>query len=229
MYPIVPSEYSLNRWVGCRLPRNLERDLDIGPPREVQISLLTNSVLTVRGIVSGLDLDDSWLSYIETSVQTANNALDVLKDLAVKAESENVDPFIRNVLGMRTLSYFKHFKKSLYYIPLRKAEARGGKYYRRVINPSGKYTYYYDVDKYYHSKSGHLDGARANKNYLQNKVKNILINNGNVVDIKVLRPLVKKYGVESVSRVIEEGIGKGSIELKGRLLRWKEQPIGASK
>lgn len=225
MYPIVPSEYSFNRWAGCRLPRRFERDLDIGPPKEVQIGLLTTPVLTLRGIVNGLDLGDSWVSYIDTSVHTANNALDVLKDLAVKAESENLDPFLRNVLGMRVLSYFKHFKKSLYVIPLRKAEARGGKYYRRVMGPSGRYTYYYDEDKYHSSTGSHLDGGRANRNYLQNKVKNILINNGNTVDIKVLKPLVKKYGIENISKVLEEGIKKGSIEIRKRTLKWKGQPI----
>jgi len=97
-----------------------------------------------------------------------------------------------------------------------------------VPKGNGKgYNYYYDEDKYHNSKSAHMDGERATGGYLTNKIKVILSGLGKGGgDKAVFKGMIKKYGIEKVSSVLEDCKKKGNLKIEKRKFYWLEKGSG---
>jgi len=97
---------------------------------------------------------------------------------------------------------------------LQKAEARGGKYYRRVPKPGGGWNYIYKPEDYHQRKDAHTHGPDAAKEYIAKRVTGMLENAKKGLHPKELEGLVKKYGVDTVAAVLDEHHKAGKITLK---------------
>jgi len=110
---------------------------------------------------------------------------------------------------------------AMYSLKLKKADARGGTYHRRVPRASGKgYTYYYDPDKYNRSSNAHIEGATAAKSQIQKGVQKLLDGDteGKGVELKAIKAIVKRYGAKACSDAIKEmdnvTFKKGKLSLR---------------
>ena len=107
---------------------------------------------------------------------------------------------------------------------LRKAEAAGGTYYRRVKGKTGRWRYYYDQQKYEGSPDAHLDGEGASKRAVRGKVGAMLEKAGKGgVKLADLKPLTKRYGSKLVGGVLNDARAKGELAYKGGRLRPQSQ------
>ena len=203
-------------------------------PKEWSIDrMLKKPILTARDVVADLSLGISqvsnWVGIINHAMFSVANELEFRKEIVAQSISHGIDPIVRNIIGVRAMAYYRRMKKGYtFVIDLEKAEARGGNYFRRVPKGNGKgYNYYYDEDKYHNSKSAHMDGERATGGYLTNKIKVILSGLGKGGgDKAVFKGMIKKYGIEKVSSVLEDCKKKGNLKIEKRKFYWLEKGSG---
>lgn len=102
---------------------------------------------------------------------------------------------------------------------LKKADAKGGNYHRRVTNKAGKHRYYYDPEQYGRSKDAHVDGNEAAANYIQKTVKARVEKAGEGgCPIDGMKDLVKRYGSEKVGDALKQACANGGLVYKGKKL-----------
>jgi len=191
---------------------------------------LDEPVLAVSHIVDNLGLDtacrNDWTQFLEKALQGATNELTLRQDIISKCLNERLDGVLRLAIMQKALSYWRAYKKSVVQIvtsdellekskhhegnkTMNKAEARGGKYHRRVPTENGKHKYYYDEDQYRNREDAHMNGEDELKKYLSGKVQKCILKAGdNGCDIKAFESLVKKYGAKIVSDVLRKNTGK---------------------
>lgn len=104
--------------------------------------------------------------------------------------------------------------------PLKKAEAKGGNYHRRVPRKNGKgYTYYYDEGKYAASRNAHLDGPATRSARLTKAVLGAVDGAGKKgCAVKSLRDMAKREGKDHVAAAIKGCIENGDLTLKKGVL-----------
>lgn len=101
---------------------------------------------------------------------------------------------------------------------LEKGEAKGGKYHKRVTDPStGKHRYYYDPKKY-EAEHKHIDGASAAKEFLSKQIERKFETLGEC-EIEHFKDLAEKHGPDKVADALREGCGSGRYEFKGGKFR----------
>lgn len=223
MLPIVDIASRDQRYPG-QIPDREAIKLTNTKPKEWNIDrFFDKPVLMASGVVQGLGLPinevSQWIGVINHALFSAENELDFRKEIMIY--SQQLDPIVRNIIGMRAMQYYRYMKKGFnYVVDLKKAEARGGNYYRRVPKANGKgYNYFYDEEQYHQSKHGHETGDRAQSNYLTNKVKVILTTNKGG-DISAFKGLVKKYGLEKTASVLDTCKSGGNLKIKNKKFYW---------
>ena len=112
-----------------------------------------------------------------------------------------------------------------YVIDLAKAQARGGKYHRRVPKPGGGFHYIYDPEQYGARRDAHLDGDDAGRTYLSGKINKCLEGAGQKgCGPKVFQSLVKRHGAKRVAQTLRDGIKNGTLAYRaGRFYGMKEK------
>lgn len=200
-------------------------------PKEVDpIKMLDLPIRTANDVIDGIINDpgekQQWIYFIQNTLMTSRNSLDLRRELISKAYY--LDPILRNILAMRAMKYFNYVNKSFFHfhIDLEKAINRGGKYFKRVPRKNGKgYTYYYSEDDYDKSPNAHVNGDKAHTSYLSNKIKNILVSSKGG-DASIFKNLIQKYGVDKVEKILRDEVKKGNISLKNKKFMWvaKEEP-----
>jgi len=104
-------------------------------------------------------------------------------------------------------------------IDLLKAQARGGKYHRRIPTKSGKsWRYIYKPEDYDKREDKHVDGQEASKAYLAGKVEKCILQAGKGgCKAIAFKSLVKKYGSKKIAACLQESVKKGKCKFeKGR-------------
>jgi hypothetical protein len=189
-------------------------------------------ILTTRAIVDNVGFDvvqqNDWAKFLESAVSNASNEVVLRQDIMSKCLNERVNGSLRQVILQRSLNYWKKYRKSMIQMTtadelLKKAEARGGSYHRRVPRPKGGYTYYYDEEKYRNSKQAHTNGQESQHIYISGKVHKCIEAAGKKgCGPDAFRDLVKKYGAKAVSNVIRNDVAnskytfqKGIFVLQG--------------
>ena len=182
-------------------------------------------VSTAKEVIAGLGFSISqekeWTIFLQSQITSQKNELEFRKSIVLKAISDNLDPFLRNIIMVRAIKYFRTMKKSIPFFMLRKAIPRGGSYYRRVPKKSGNgYNYYYNQETYERSKGAHLGGPDTVSGYLGNKIKNILSNGAQ--NPEVFKNLVKKHGLDKIESVMKELQKKGNLKISKGKFYWVE-------
>lgn len=95
---------------------------------------------------------------------------------------------------------------------LGKAEARGGKYHRRVPREGGGYRYFYDEAKYAEREDAHVSGSEARKAKMRRELMSAV---GHGCDAHDLKPLAKRYSAKEVSDLVKECVSGGHLEHSG--------------
>jgi len=203
-------------------PATVARLLDTGKP-----------VYRLRDVFAGLGLDPdaeaSWQAMLGPLIESAPNEValrqavySVMRDR--KAPGELGAAVLERALKYRAEKLRKSRVELVTVDELRKAEAAGGTYYRRVKGKTGKWRYYYDQEKYEGSKDAHLDGEGASKRAVRGKVGAMLEKAGKAgVKLADLKPLTKRYGSKLVGGVLNDARGKGELTYKGGRLRPQSQ------
>lgn len=169
--------------------------------------------LTVSSVLRGLglpwDQEKAWTAFL-TEACKGPNEVAVRQALFSRFQTEGTDPELRRILTHRTLIYFRGMQKSMTRIvsisELRKAEARGGKYYRRVPHESGKgHRYIYDADKYHSRSDAHLSGEEVSHKRahaaVQSHLEELGDKGGAPDDFK---PVLEKHGKKAVDALREK-------------------------
>jgi hypothetical protein len=227
MLPVTHIFSRKQAWPG-QVPQRVDPQL-IGPQKIDDFDkfnrLTQGTVSTAREVVSGLgltiDKENEWTSFLQGQIVGQMNELEFRKSIVIKAMSDNLDPILKNIIGVRAIKYFRTVKKSICSFALVKAIPRGGSYYRRVPKKNGNgYNYYYNKEMYEQSKNAHLGGDDTTSGYLSNKVKNIL--GEGAQSPEVFKNLVKKHGLDKIVSVMEELSKKGDLKISKGKFYWSE-------
>lgn len=100
---------------------------------------------------------------------------------------------------------------------MKKAEARGGKYYRRVSSPDGKkHRYFYNKEDYDKHSGKHLDGTEAQDAYVGKAALAMVTKAGkNGVGVKDFAKLVARHGSKCVHKACAGMVKSGKAKYKG--------------
>lgn len=207
----------------------LMRTMQDVPPKFHPAMLLQQggAYLSPVSVVSGLGLDkaqeSSWIKFLETNLR-ADNGLLLRKAIMAKAQGEGLNPALRNAILERSLMAYRDMRKSMVDVvtpdELRKGEAKGGAYTKRVTLASGRHRYFYDDEKYKASKHAHISGEDASRTAIRSGIQKAVQTGGpKGCELKTLQPLVKRYGHKMVASVLDEDVKKnGKLRFKkGRL------------
>jgi len=99
---------------------------------------------------------------------------------------------------------------------MRKAVARGGKYYKRVPKKDGNgHHYFYKPEDYDNRPDAHLSGEDAGRTYLSGKVAKCVAAAGKKgCGPDAFQDLVKKHGHKSVAQVLKDSVNGGKLSFK---------------
>lgn len=99
---------------------------------------------------------------------------------------------------------------------LGKAEARGGKYYKRVPKKDGNgHHYFYKPEDYDKREDRHVSGEEASKAYISGKVSKCVAAAGEKgCGPDAFQALVKKHGHKSVAQVLKDSVNGGKLSFK---------------
>lgn len=226
--------YFINAKQGGQVPdkrRLMELAEAYRPAKPATVARLLDSnkpMVSLRSVFEGLGMDPdaeaSWRAMLGPAIEEAPNEIALRQAVYSVLRQQKADGELGSAILERALRYRKDkLRKSCVALvtvdELRKAEPKGGTYYRRVMGKSGRYRYYYDQDKYERSKEAHLDGEGASKRAIKGKVGALLQKAGkNGIALADLKPLTKRYGSKLVGGVLNASRDKGELCLrKGRL------------
>lgn len=198
-------------------------------PKQFSIARLMahdEPILNTSSIVDDLGFDmakkKDWTKFLETTLKSSSNELVLRQDVMSKCINERMEGALRSAILQRSLSCWKSYRKSMVEIvnpkeSLEKAEARGGKYHRRVPREKGGYTYYYDEDKYKTSKQAHTSGEEGTHSYVSGKLEKCISNLGTKgCGPEAFADLVKKYGSKVVADILRKDVGTKYTFEKGK-------------
>lgn len=237
------TRYFINVRTGGQVPsRERLRDLAQAyrPPKPVTTARLLDSgkpVYRLSDVFSGLGLDPdaqaSWQAMLGPVIEGSGNEVALRQAIYATMRERKADGALGSAVLERAIKYrAEKLNKSLEaphpncscqlvtVDELRKGEARGGTYYRRVMGKSGRYRYYYDQDKYEGSPEAHLDGEGASKRAIKARVGALLEKAGKAgVPVAELKTLTKRYGAKRVAGVLKSAQESGELSYKKGKLR----------
>jgi hypothetical protein len=163
--------------------------------------------ITKEAVLDDLPLDSSqrneWLQLMDALV-TDNDIVSRQKMYDLFQQQE-LDSILRNVMQQRIMQFRQNNAMT-------KAQAKGGKYYKRVQTQKGGYRYYYDQDTYNRSKDAHVDGSEAANSAIKGFIEKAFDSpdkKKSGFDIKNLKSLVKRYGSDKVGEVLKAACDAG--------------------
>lgn len=100
-------------------------------------------------------------------------------------------------------------------LDLVKAEARGGKYHRRIPRAGGKgFRYIYSPEDYNNRSDAHTGGEDNAKAYLGSSIAKCLKSAGGSCGPDAFKSLVKRYGAKQVAEALRDGQKSGTLAFK---------------
>ena len=185
---------------------------------------------TIESIVRGLGFsqqeENDWKAYLAQALGAANGAV-LARSFMAKAK--DLDPVLRSALFQRVRRYRKDHQAMTKsgpvqilrpedmraYYSLVKAEARGGKYHRRIPRASGKgFRYIYSPEDYAKRADAHTGGEDNAKVYLGSGIAKCLKAAGGSCGPDAFKSLVKRYGAKRVAEALRDGQKSGMIAFK---------------
>ncbi len=173
-------------------------------------------VLRVAGVFRGLPpdaIDEAhWSPLLSDLVATSRDEVTLRTTVAENMLHAGISPGVRRIVLERVLSLFRATtaKSMLLVLPtellsLRKGEARGGTYHRRVPKPGGGYRYYYDPEQYEARTDAHDHGPDVQKKYIAGRVERAVDRAGaKGCSLQDFAGLCRKHGAETVRAVIND-------------------------
>lgn len=226
MLPTARRQYRIPGQVPSKEQLEMQRSLETPAPKYHPAMMLKQSgtYLSPRSIVKGLGMDRpleiSWEKFLETHIDSQNEMV-LKKMISEKARGEKLDPFLRKALLERSAIAYRQMKKSMVVIvssdELRKGEAKGGRYYKRVPSKDGKrHRYFYDEKAYKAWTGAHVSGEEATSEAITKGIGCAIEKAGkDGCDLKSLKPMVKKYGSKAVAGALSNGVKKSRYMYKG--------------
>ena len=190
---------------------------------------------TIESIVRGLGFsqqeENDWKAYLAQALGAANGAV-LARSFMAKAK--DLDPVLRLALFQRVQRYRKDHQAMTKSGPVQilrpediraynsvtrkslvKAEARGGKYHRRIPRASGKgFRYIYSPEDYAKRADAHTGGEDNAKVYLGSGIAKCLKAAGGSCGPDAFKSLVKRYGAKRVAEALRDGQKSGMIAFK---------------
>ena len=199
----------------------------------------TEPVMRIEGITKGLGLDpareSSWNKFLDDQLNGGVNELVMRKALYARMMNERMEPAMRKAIFQRSMNYCREkMSKSVVQVVtadeiLEKAEARGGRYHRRVPAKNGKgYRYIYDPEKYASRSDAHLSGAEARDSRIK-KAVTAMLDEKTECTPEDMKTLAKKFGAHEVASVLKKQCGDGgSMEFKNGKFKKKAEQVKKS-
>lgn len=169
---------------------------------------------------------DAWTAFMRRQVLASKNQVAFAQLAFHTAREMGIKPEDRGPLIIRSVrAYTKERPPAMQILnidqahaELSKADARGGKYHKRVTTADGKHRYYYDEDDYREKHGDHVSGEDARKQYLSKQIHKTVCEKGKEgCEIEHLRPHVEKHGAKAVSQAIQSH-GELAFDAKGKKL-----------
>jgi len=237
---VIPAKFRTVTHHGSCVPAREQREmmkLVETPAPKFNAAMLFNHTEPRSGphdIVKGLfgsdtTSEDNWAQFLKKTFASATNELYMRKAILEKALGDKLIPEVRLALYQRSINYYRDLQKSRVQIvtpdDLKKGEAKGGNYVRRVQTEKGGYRYYYDEEKYKNSRHHQVTGDEAAKTYLSKTLSSMVEKSGTEgCGPESMKPLVKKYGAKKVGDVLRESCEGGHITYKGGKFYAKAKP-----
>jgi len=182
-------------------------------------------VWSAADVVHGLGFSNRQQQNLERLVATAiedpwTNELHVRQKLDIIARDEGMEAAQRRAFNQKALTYWRytHASKSIQIVSteeLSKAEARGGRYHRRVARKDKGYTYYYNSEKYGRRDDAHVSGEEATSSAIKKRVIERVGMAGTEGCVpKDLKDLAKKYGHQKVLKLLGRECKEGGLSYK---------------
>jgi hypothetical protein len=232
--------------IGGQVPRRSQRFDDqaeaaralLTMPRPATAAMLldhTEPRMTARSVVSNLGFDqvaeENWRRFVGETLGGTASEVTARQKLCGKIREENLGPELGRALGQRAMSYWRSMQKSAVLVVsadelLAKAEARGGKYHRRMPRQGGGYRYFYDPEQYARHNGAHVSGDEAARVAIRKAVAELLEEAGDGgCPLERLQPLVKRYGAKVVGAVLSADVKeRGKLRFEnGKLLAKSER------
>jgi len=209
-------------------PFSVARLLANDEPRHTLASVM-------KGMGLSLDKVGEWVDFLGEAVRGATNEVQLRQSILAKCLEDNMDGAFRQALLQRSLSYWRgQMQKSEVEVfsvdDLRKAEPRGGTYYKRTPTKGGKYRYFYNEEEYGKAKDAHVSGKDAESAHISGKVLKAIESAGEGgCDVSAFKDLVKKYGSQKVAGILKGGAGGKAQFKKGKFYLGGSTPEKAEK
>ena len=212
--------------------QRLDRLLDM-PKAQHGYAMLdhTEPRLTPESIVKGLGLamgeENEWRGWLRRNLSPTENEVVIRKALYSKFLEDQTPPELRRAIFQRALVYYNGMRKSLVEVvsvdELKKADALGGNYYRRVANEKGGYRYYYDPESYQSRDDAHIDGGSALSKRLQKLCVAEVEKAGEAgCNIESLKALSERFGADKLAAALDAVTAEGGpIEFRKGYFRSK--------
>ena len=212
---------------GMRLDPELEKLTTQRPADWSEERFHERPIVSARDIVSGLGLsasrEDILATQIQHEVDTTMNAMQLRRNLMQMFLTEAFLPEARQHVVSRAVQYFQSSMTKSHrveiYTPdelLQKAEATGGKYYKRSTNDSGRHRYFYDQADYEKSKGAHVDGGEARSSFIKNAVYTKTCKaGGGGCEVSAFENLSKRFGHKAVYDAAKSLADEQKVFFKG--------------
>ena len=199
------------------------------PPEWSADRMQNKQVTTISGAIRDFNLSraatNDWTKFLEEVVYGATEVV-LRQQVMQKLKEQGWPQEARKEMFRRAIELHRNRQQKSFRLrtpsQLRKAEARGGSYHRRVPAPRGGYRYFYDQEKYNNSKTAHHAGEDMTKKAVSSRVMQAIESSGDAgCSGKELSTLAKKYGRKVVAGVLRERCGdSGDLLLKdGRVYK----------
>jgi len=170
-------------------------------------------MLNPSNVVQGLGMAPSeeaeWATYIGQQLSEQPTELTYRQAIISRALSMSQDPVVRRIIVGRALRLWREDHG------LEKAEARGGKYHRRVPLAGGGYRYVYRPEDYDRRADAHVSGDEATSKYVAGRVaKCVEAAGGKGLAVDGLKSLVQRHGHKVVARALNDHVASGAVSYK---------------
>jgi hypothetical protein len=221
---IVPPNFAMESHPG-QVPlnvraQNLEKML--AKPKELTEADLfrdTSNRFTSGSVLDGLGLDravsEDYRKFLDGQVRAVPNETRFRQEVVERMLGDKLPPELRRVLADRAVTFYRYTKslqKAILSLDdLRKAEPRGGSYFRRVTSGNG-HRYYYNPDKYLTRDDAHVSGPEIVKERLAKRLSDVA---GDGAKLKeTFEALSKRWGKATVQEALAHAIEKGLLSKK---------------
>jgi hypothetical protein len=178
-------------------------------------------ILTPDAITADLGIDPATAADFQDLVERETSIAGVRTLVRGFSISHDLESAQSMMLLRRSLKYKEAMNKSeILYIDLNeqdkleKAEARGGKYYRRIPKPGGGYRYVYSEEDYHKNKDAHVSGEDAVKKYVSSSIARCIDKAGGTCGVDAFKALVEKHGSKTIANSLRDSVKQGTLTYK---------------